>query len=98
MDIGKIISVDFKGKQRVSLPDRSLNGPGIERSKERIPLPGFALLFKQRSLEGIIQILNRANAHPENDQRYSYFSGFSKNQWCEVLEREVKKARPFSDN
>ena len=98
MDIGKIISVDFGGKKRVHLPERSLNGPGIKRSRERILLPGFDFLFKEESLKGIIQILNRAKSHPENYQRYSYFSGLSKNQWCNVLEKEVRKAKPFSDN
>ena|SRR3989338_3164027 len=99
MDIGNIISVDFTGKQKVGLPKRSLNRPGIQKLENRIlPLPYFDFLIKQRSLEGIIQILSRANVNPANNQRYSYFSGLSKNQWCEVLEREVKKAKPFSDN
>ena len=65
----------------------------VERSKERIPLPGFTLLFKERSLEGIIQILNRANTYQENHKRHSYFSGLSKNQWCDVLDRKVRESK-----
>ena len=99
MDIGKIISVDFTGKRKVHLPCANLNRPGIQKSKNNFfPLPYFDFLLKQKSLEGIIQILNRANARPENEQRYSYLSGLTKSQWCDVLEKEVKKARPFSDN
>ena len=99
MGIEKIISVNFTDKKRIHLPKVPLNRPGIQRLENRIPpLPYFDFLIKQKSLEGIIQILNRAHARPENDQRYSYFSGLSKSQWCDVLEREVRKAKPFSDN
>ena len=101
MDIPRIISVDFNSKKRrVNLPQASLNGPGIKIDRKRISsLPWFDLLIKQKSLEGIIQILKRAGLDfPESNQRYSYHSGFSKSQWYKVLERQVRKAKPFSDN
>ncbi len=99
MDIRNIIPVDFQGKQRVHLPERSLNGPEIKRIREKIPSPPcFDFLFKGKGLEGIIQILSRANTYSGNAQRHSYFSGLSKYQWCDVLEKEVRKAKPFSDN
>ena len=100
MDIPKIISVDFRGKRKVNLPQSSLNGPGIKKIRERfLHSSGFDFLFKNESLKGIIQILKRAGLDfSEPNQRYSYHSGLSKNQWYEVLERKIQKAKPFSDN
>ena len=97
MDIPRIISVDFKDKRRVTLPEVSLNRPGINKVREKfIFSPYYDFLLKQKSLEGIIQILKRANLDiPYNEQRYSYYSGLSKSQWCEILEQEVKKAKHY---
>ena len=100
MDIRNIISVDFEKKVRRNLHEASLSRPGIQRTENRIfPLPYFDFLIKQKSLEGIIQILQGAHFDsPQNRQRYSYYSGFTPRQWCMILEEEVKNAKPFSDN
>ena len=99
MDIPKIISVDFN-RRKINLPEVSLNRPKRKKVRERfLHSPEFDFLFKHESLKGIIQILKRAGLDfPEPNHRYSYHSGLSKNQWCEILEKQIRKAKPFSDN
>ena len=101
MDIPRIILVDFNSKKRrVNLPQASLNGPEIKRDRKRISsLPWFDLLIKQKSLEGIIQILKRSKAEfPEYNPRPFYYSGISPTLWCKILDQKINNANPFSDN
>ena len=100
MDIPKIISVDFGSRRKVNLPEASLNRPERKRFRETFVIsPQYDFLLKAKSLEGIIQILRRASLNfPEDNQRYSYYSGLSKTQWCAVLENKVRNAKSFSDD
>ncbi len=97
MDIGKIIPLDFRNKVRKNLPVTAFNRPETKKSKERILPPScFDLLIKQKTLEGIIQILKRAESgFPEKVQRYSYHAGLNYYQWGKILEQKVKETKPF---
>ena len=99
MDIN-IISVNFQDKRKICLPQVPLSRPGIKKTRERIQaLPCFVFLLIEQSLKETIQILQRADFDPpQKGQRYSYYSGFTPRQWCNILEQEVKNAKPFSDN
>lgn len=98
MDVGKIISVDFGGRRRVSFPDTSYLRPRKIR-KSFLLAPSNDFLIKQKSLEGIIRILERTTFEDSNlKENYSLYSGLSKTQWCNVLERQVKNAKSFSDS
>ncbi len=98
MDVGKIISVDFGSRKRVSFPDALYTRPRKIR-KSFLLASSNDFLIRQKSLEEIIRILKRTTLEDSDlKENYSFYSGLSKTQWCDVLERQVKNAKPFSDN
>ena len=93
MDIQNI-TVDFGSKKKVNLPSIPLNRPERRRVREKFVFsPHPQLLFTYHSLVGISRILEN-----NESQRYNPQLGFSKQQWCDIFDKQVRKAKPFLDD